>query len=140
MYIFFPIIIPFNLHSVRHSIHSKIERRQKLFDQYFFHCQCEACSNNYPTNDMMCTAKFRDIVFCFNPAMDELTNIINYLKQFDHHYPCSQLWIAHEYFMRRTNIEFGNVTLFNPYTFRNSTLKMIIENQFSENMGNLLNI
>lgn len=99
--------------SVNHYRCNRQERQQLLFDQYNFKCNCQACQHNFPIQQKL-------LIRC--PMLD-LMNLISenaelrestskallwkklqqyglFLKEFDEHYPCKEIFIIYKCLLR----------------------------------------
>lgn len=88
-------------------------RQQQLYDRYFFRCQCEACTNNYPLSSVISKSDIPDLLSWKAPGDVSLADVVAYLKQFHRHYPCTQMLLAQVAFIAQILLHYGSVTIDN---------------------------
>lgn len=95
-------------------------RRKNLKTQYNFHCECVACSEDYPPFANLQNAPIPDVVTDRDlKALNKYTldcedlyyKYCTYLTQYDQHYPCLQLSSAQECLKMCFNVLMRNVPL-----------------------------
>lgn len=90
----------FITHSLLHCDKPKIERQNKIYELYRFHCRCVACRENYPMLNRLPKAKFPELVTSKCTLNDLKANegavLKAYMKTYENHYPCKQLFVAHK--------------------------------------------
>lgn len=92
-----------------HCTNTQDERQQRLLENYYFQCRCEACKSNYyydkmaktpaPDSNIPPLLSENDLVFIVGLqnkqyTLDNLKRYIEYVEKYDQHYPCRQLCAA----------------------------------------------
>ncbi|KAF5302587.1 hypothetical protein FQA39_LY10205 [Lamprigera yunnana] len=100
-----------------HAVMTKSERKERLYKQYFFDCQCEACSENWPLYTELPERQFNlrvtleQIESLKNGSVEVAQDVLRYLldavKDLEELRPCKELANAQE-ILKQCYASFGN--------------------------------